>query len=125
MSSSGSCVASLTLINRCNKSFTDAQVKAFVTLSLKAQPGSKGIFETTESLVKSVIFGNGTVNPYTFLFSKETGLIRPEEMARVRNENEQSFLRQLSKTSWEAVDIVEIARRKMANYFGWESGSSM
>ncbi|KAJ5998184.1 hypothetical protein N7522_009844 [Penicillium canescens] len=105
----------------CIKSFTDAQLKAFVTLSLKTQLGSKRIFEATESMVKSLIFGHVTHDPYAFLFNNDCGLLRPEELALVRNEDEQALLTQLSQTCWEAVDIVENARRKMMNYLGWES----
>ncbi|KAJ6018561.1 hypothetical protein N7522_002025 [Penicillium canescens] len=105
----------------CIKSFTDAQLKAFVTLSLKTQPGSKRVFEATESMVQSLIFGHVTHDPYAFLFNNDGGLLRPEELVLVRNEDEQALLTQLSQTCWEAVDIVKNARRKMVDYLGWES----
>lgn len=106
------------LSKRCGNSFTDAQVKAFVSLSVKTQLGSKCIFEATELLVKSIISGHGTRDPHAFLFHHECGLLRPEELARIRNEDEQALLDQLSQTSLDAVDIVENAKCRMKDYLG-------
>jgi predicted phosphodiesterase len=72
-------------------------------------------------LVRTLIFGHVTHDPYAFLFNNDCGLLRPGELALVRNEDEQALLTQLSQTCWEAVDIVENARRKMMDYLGWES----
>lgn len=111
-----------TLVHKmCGNKFTEAQVKAFVTLSLKTRPGSKGIFEATESLVKSIIFGHSTRDPHALLFNHEFGLLRPEESRRIRTEDEQALSNELSQSCWVAEDIVKKARSKMADYLGWES----
>ena len=43
-------------------------------------------------MVKSLIFGHVTHDPYAFLFNNDCGLLRPEELALVRNEDEQALL---------------------------------
>jgi hypothetical protein len=59
---------------------------------------TKRVFEATESMVKSLIFGHVTRDPYAFLFNNNCGLLRPEGLALVRNKDEQALLTQLSQT---------------------------
>lgn len=39
-------------------------------------------------MVKSLIFSHIIYDPYTYLFSTKGGLLRPKELARVRNKDE-------------------------------------
>jgi hypothetical protein len=60
-------------------------------------------------------------DPHEFLFNNDVGLLRPEELARIQNEDEQALAIQLVQNSWEAVDAEKDAMRKMADFLGWDS----
>ena len=114
-------MARLTLVIRCNKSFTNSQIKAFVAFSQKTRSGTVGTFEASESMVKSLMFGQVTDDLHKFLFNNNVGLLRPEELTRIQKEDEQALTAQLSQDSWEAVDAEKYAMRKMTGFLGWDS----
>lgn len=67
-------------------------------------------------MVKSLMFGQVTDDLHKFLFNNDVGLLRPEELARIQNEDEQALKAQLSQDSWEAVDAENDAMRKMTDF---------
>jgi hypothetical protein len=67
-------------------------------------------------MVKSLMFGQVTDDLHKFLFNNDVGLLRPEELARIQNEDEQALKVQLSQDSWEAVDAENDAMRKMTDF---------
>jgi hypothetical protein len=67
-------------------------------------------------MVKSLMFGQVTDDLHKFLFDNDVGLLRPEELARIQNEDEQALKVQLSQDSWEAVDAENDAMRKMTDF---------
>ncbi|KAJ5443128.1 hypothetical protein N7445_004241 [Penicillium cf. griseofulvum] len=105
----------------CNKSFTNPQIQAFVAFSRGTRPGTVRTFEASESIVKSLMFGQVTDDLHELLFNNDVGLLRPEELARIQNEDEQALKVQLSQDFWEAVDAEKYAMRKMMNLLGWDS----
>ncbi|KAJ5589608.1 hypothetical protein N7537_012286 [Penicillium hordei] len=105
----------------CNKSFTNPQIQAFVAFSQKTRPGTVRTFEASESIVKSLMFGQVTDDLHELLFNNDAGLLRPAELVRIQNEDEQALKVQLSQDFWEAVDAEKYAMRKMTNLLGWDS----
>lgn len=79
------------------------------------------MFESTESLVKCLIFGHVSCDLYAVLFNEDAGILGPGELLRVQYEDKKALLTQLTRDYWEAPDIVQNARQKMTNYLGWES----
>lgn len=72
-------------------------------------------------MVKSLMLGQITDDPYEFFFNHDVGLLRPEELVRIQKEDEQALAVQLSQNTWEAVDAEKAAMRKMSDFLGWDS----
>lgn len=117
-------MAPLTLVNRCNKAFTNAQIDAFVAFSQNTRSGTVRRFEASESIVKALMLGQTIDNPHDFFFNSDVGLLRPEEVACIHEEDEQALAVQLSRNTWEAVDAETDAMRKIPDFLDWDSDNT-
>lgn len=117
-------VTQLTLMfSRCNNSFTNSQIKVFVTFAQKTRPGTIRVFKALEPVVKALMFGQITYDLQKVIFDKDVGLLRPEEVACVRANDERALASQRTENLWQAVDAEKDAAQKMTEFLSFRAGN--
>jgi hypothetical protein len=110
-------VSQLTLMcSRCNNSFTNSQIKVFVTFARKTRSGTIRAFKALEPVVKFLMLGKITYDFHKTIFDKDVGLLRLEEMICVHDDDERALTSQRSENYWKAVDAEKDATRKMTEF---------
>lgn len=101
------------MCSRCKSTFTNPQIDVFITFVQKTRPGTIRAFKALEPVVTSLMFGQITSDLHKTIFDWEAGLLRPEEMARVRDDDKAASASQRSENPWKTVDAKKDAMRKM------------
>jgi hypothetical protein len=105
----------LTLI-RCNYTFTYPQIQVFVSFVQKTRPGTIRVFQELEPVVNLLMRGRVTYDLRSYLFHKDFGLLRSEEMVSAREDDERALASQWTEISWKPVDVQKIASQKQTEF---------
>ncbi|KAJ6112287.1 serine-proline rich protein [Penicillium sp. IBT 18751x] len=106
-----------------NYTFTDPQIKVFITFVQKVRPGTIRVFKALEPVVQSLMFSKITYDLRKAVFDRDFGLLRQDEMESVRVDDQNALASLRFEHSWEVVDAENVARRRKAEFFSEHIGN--